>query len=232
MPEAQYLVVELSQHHRSLKAPQLRVVMESADRFTVEWRTLDALGHASWRRVELPDHESAAVAEVLAAAVVAQLGAWPSWFKTSAPEHVTPAHDKARLCEIKYHSFESRVFPRETHVRVAHVEIEHGDRPGTFAHYCLLESASRDALGVDGWRDCEFESPASKYSDPLCQLAETVASLSGIRHEKDHKSKWYSAQVIPPSRYVSCSCGASRSDGDYEVVISCRHCGNVIGPAQ
>ena len=230
MPELQYLVVELSQE--SLSRRQLRIVMGNSGRLTIEWRGEDRLGHASWRPTELPDHDSAAIADVLAAAIVAQSGAWPSWFKTPAPEYVTTAHGHVHVCEIRYRTFESRMFPEETHVRVAHVETEHGDRPGTFFHYCRLESSSWDALSVKGWRECSFQDVPSKYSDPLSQLAETVVSLSGIRHEKDHKAKWYSANVIPPGRYVACSCGASRSDGDYETVVRCRHCANVIGPAQ
>lgn len=232
MPDNQYLVVELSMDSLSRRGPQFRIVMDGDSRSIIEWREEDRLGHASWRRTKLPDHEHEEVADFLAAMIVAQLRAWPSWFERAAPEYVTTERDKVRACTIRYRSDKRSLFGEEGQVRVAHVEAEHHDRPGTFFHYCRLEVASCDALGVDGWSDCSFEDLPSKYSDPLHQLAETVVSLSGIRHKKDHKAKWYSAQVIPLSRYVECSRGASRSDGDYEQVIACRRCGHVIGPAQ
>ena len=232
MPEPQHLVVELSQE--SLSQRHLRIVMDNSGRLTLERRRKDRLGHASWRSVELPGPEHQEVVEILGATIVAQLNAWPSWFERPAPEYETTSHGKVHICEVSYRCFEGRMFRESVRMRVASVEAEQGesDRPGTFFHYCRLESASCDALGSHGWCNCDFEDLPSKYSDPLSHLAETVVSLSGIRHEKDHKATWYRAEVVPPSRFVACSCGASRSDGDYETVIRCRHCGNVTGPAQ
>lgn len=114
------------------------------------------------------------------------------------------------------------------------LSLTEGEQDEAFARY-QEESASERS------RADKYRQEAVQLKDLVGRLQKTIREMPIVLDDETARRIIYddpppdtpaAREKAPSSRYASCKCGSSRSDQDYELVIGCLHCGNVIGPAR
>ncbi|MHC4179488.1 MAG: hypothetical protein ACYSWU_18405 [Planctomycetota bacterium] len=253
MENTNRLVVELLSnslaHKRDGFLADFRIVMSwwksehgEHGRVDIDWRHDDRLGHDSWRQIELDDWDED-TCRLLAMVIVEASGAWPDTFPSKRPEYKRPARlehygendASIKLCLVECWSAQRSLIDEKSAVlRIAHREQrDRYEKAGLLRHYSTIEVKCEDQLGEAIWETRPFWSPTDRFDDPRSQLLENAVTLLDLRFgAPDHRREMYRVNVVAPTKYVPCKCARANADADYEVVVACRHCGNVIGPAQ
>jgi hypothetical protein len=203
--------------------------------FVVETASRDALGHDSWRALNSERHP---MAQAMALALLDCIGARPRAIEAPVTEVVTGSNAKASWAV--FHAF-SLEYQSAFAFRLS-IALLDGLNDDKIVR-TILEVPYKDAEGRESWsrhawlhssppkRSSAAESVLGAALIQTLKIAPQPAWNAG-RFEMDQPTLASKSGLIPPSRYVPCSCGKSRADDDYELKVLCRHCGGVIGPAQ
>ena len=207
-----------------------RIVWESKSQWAyvhIETSNLDELGHESWTKV---DGEKHLMAGVLALALLDALGARPPDFDGPVTEIEPGRSETAKWVVIQGQTLRYG-YPEKHMVRLSVAELP-GLDPERSIVRTVLEDPYIDAAGVVGWK-CYSWPGCGHEREPHVAAEDVLAHVLAIHYrltEDDDIAP--GSGLVAPTRYVSCSCGASRSDQDYELLVCCRHCEARIGPAQ
>ncbi len=188
---------------------------------------MDELGHESWTKVDGEQHP---MAGTLALALLDALGARPPDFDGPVTEIQPGRSETAKWLVIQGRSLRYG-YPEEHTVRLSVAELP-GLEPERTIVRTVIEEPYTDAAGVAGWK--RYSWPGCGHGeDPHIAAEDVLAHTLAVEYQLTEDNDIAPGSgLVAPCRYVSCSCGASRSDEDYETIICCRHCEGRIGPAQ